>query len=194
MSTTGARRYGSAWRDDGGSAGLTDLEDLLRYGIGVVGHHLGDARAASIAVFLGGYLSLLGLAPARSIGRWHRGRPDRELSRRVRRGNEPLRSFDRAIFRRFAGEVREALRSSSPISYVEKVDAPVLILAGSHDPRCPIGQVNSYVARLEELGKEHEVYRYDAGTAASWSRSRSGRCRSKSTSPAGTACLSPRSL
>ena len=40
---------------------------------------------------------------------------------------------------------------------------PVLIIAGEHDPRCPIRQIENYVVRLRELGKPHEVYRYDAG-------------------------------
>ena len=47
--------------------------------------------------------------------------------------------------------------------YVERVRVPVLIIAGEHDPRCPIRQIENYVARLRELGKPHEVYRYDAG-------------------------------
>ncbi len=43
------------------------------------------------------------------------------------------------------------------------IDAPVLILAGENDARCPIRQIENYIARLEELGKPHEVYRFDAG-------------------------------
>jgi dipeptidyl aminopeptidase/acylaminoacyl peptidase len=39
----------------------------------------------------------------------------------------------------------------------------VLVLAGENDPRCPIRQIENYVARLEQLGLPHEVYRYDAG-------------------------------
>jgi dipeptidyl aminopeptidase/acylaminoacyl peptidase len=39
----------------------------------------------------------------------------------------------------------------------------VLVMAGENDPRCPIRQIDNYLARLRELGKEHEVYRYDAG-------------------------------
>ena len=34
---------------------------------------------------------------------------------------------------------------------------------GENDPRCPAGQVDNYVAELVRLGKEHEVYRFDAG-------------------------------
>jgi dipeptidyl aminopeptidase/acylaminoacyl peptidase len=34
---------------------------------------------------------------------------------------------------------------------------------GENDPRCPIRQIDNYVAGLTRLGKPHEVYRYDAG-------------------------------
>jgi predicted esterase len=39
----------------------------------------------------------------------------------------------------------------------------VLVTAGRNDPRCPIRQIDNYVARLRELGKPAEEYRYDAG-------------------------------
>jgi dipeptidyl aminopeptidase/acylaminoacyl peptidase len=43
------------------------------------------------------------------------------------------------------------------------VSAPVLVVAGANDPRCPIRQIDNYLAELEKQGKEHEVYRFDAG-------------------------------
>ena len=39
----------------------------------------------------------------------------------------------------------------------------MLVVAGANDPRCPIRQIDNYLARLEELGRPHEVYRFDAG-------------------------------
>jgi dipeptidyl aminopeptidase/acylaminoacyl peptidase len=36
-------------------------------------------------------------------------------------------------------------------------------VAGENDPRCPIRQIENYLAALTERGKEHEVYRFDAG-------------------------------
>ena len=44
-----------------------------------------------------------------------------------------------------------------------EVRVPVLILAGENDPRCPIRQIDNYLGRLTDLGKPHEVLRYDAG-------------------------------
>jgi dipeptidyl aminopeptidase/acylaminoacyl peptidase len=46
------------------------------------------------------------------------------------------------------------------------VRVPLLILAGENDPRCPIRQIENYVARLRASGKVYELYRYDAGHGA----------------------------
>jgi len=162
----GSAGYGSAWRDAlEGRPGLTELEDVFAVRDWVVGHHLVNAQRCVIAGgSWGGYLSLLGLGTRPEL--WAAGiaaGPIANYLAAYEEEMEPLRSFDRAIFGGSPDEVRESYVRSSPISYIEKVDAPVLILAGTNDPRCPIGQVESYVARLQELGKEHEVYRYDAG-------------------------------
>ena len=76
---------------------------------------------------------------------------------------EPLQAFDRSLFGGSPSEVPDRYVASSPITYVEKVTAPVFVMAGENDPRCPIRQIDNYLARLKDLGKEHEVYRYDAG-------------------------------
>ncbi|MDA0566794.1 S9 family peptidase [Streptomonospora sp. S1-112] len=80
---------------------------------------------------------------------------------------EALRSFDRALSGGAPDEVPDRYRRSSPITYAAHVRAPVLVLAGENDPRCPIRQVDTYLARPAALGKEHEVYRFDAGHGSS---------------------------
>src|ERR671933_885757 len=76
---------------------------------------------------------------------------------------EGLRAYDRALFGGSPEEVRDLYVRSSPITYAEAVAAPVLVVAGANDPRCPIRQIDNYLERLEQLGKPHEVYRFDAG-------------------------------
>ena len=76
---------------------------------------------------------------------------------------EPLKAFDRALFGVSPEEDAELYRLRSPITYVESVRVPVMILAGENDPRCPIRQINNYIGRLDELGKPHEVMSYEAG-------------------------------
>jgi dipeptidyl aminopeptidase/acylaminoacyl peptidase len=76
---------------------------------------------------------------------------------------EALQAFDRSLFGGSPADVPDRYAASSPITYVDQVTTPVLVMAGENDPRCPIRQIDNYLARLRELGKEHEVYRYDAG-------------------------------
>src|SRR5206468_1690858 len=68
-----------------------------------------------------------------------------------------------ALFGGSPDEIPDEYRRRSPLTYIEDVRVPVLVLAGENDPRCPIRQIDNYLTRLEELGKPHEVYRFDAG-------------------------------
>jgi dipeptidyl aminopeptidase/acylaminoacyl peptidase len=52
------------------------------------------------------------------------------------------------------------LLQRSPISYVSKVETPVLLLHGEADVRCPIGQSEEYFVMLKRLGKEVEFVRF----------------------------------
>jgi dipeptidyl aminopeptidase/acylaminoacyl peptidase len=76
---------------------------------------------------------------------------------------EALRAYDRAPFGGSPEEVHDVYVRSSPLTYVDAVAAPVLVVAGANDPRCPIRQIDNYLAELDRLGKPHEVYRFDAG-------------------------------
>jgi len=76
---------------------------------------------------------------------------------------EGLQAFDRSLFGGSPTEVPEKYTQSSPITYIEQVRAPVLVLAGENDPRCPIRQIENYLDALKALGKPYNVYRYDAG-------------------------------
>ena len=72
-------------------------------------------------------------------------------------------SNDDALFGGSPEAIPQAYIDRSPLTFVENVRVPLIILAGENDPRCPIRQINNYLARLSELGKPHEVVRYDAG-------------------------------
>jgi dipeptidyl aminopeptidase/acylaminoacyl peptidase len=162
----GSSGYGSAWRDAiEGRVGLTELEDIKAVRDWAVSSGLADpARLVLTGGSWGGFLVLLGLGTQPDD--WTVGVaavPMADYLAAYEDEMEALRAFDRSLFGGSPAEVPELYRASSPITYVERVKAPVLILAGANDPRCPIRQIENYLARLAELGKPHDVYRYDAG-------------------------------
>ncbi len=57
-------------------------------------------------------------------------------------------------------DARERFAELSPLSYVEGVTAPTLILHGENDDRCPIGQAEEWFVSLRKLGREVEFVRY----------------------------------
>jgi dipeptidyl aminopeptidase/acylaminoacyl peptidase len=67
---------------------------------------------------------------------------------------------------RFGGtpeEIPEKYAASSPITYAEKVEAPILIIQGRNDTRTPPRSIEMYETRMKSLGKDIEVHWFDAG-------------------------------
>jgi dipeptidyl aminopeptidase/acylaminoacyl peptidase len=77
-----------------------------------------------------------------------------------------LRAWDVAMFGD-PFEQAERYRLGNPITYVERVRAPILLIAGERDSRCPLGQVMAYAVALRALGKPVELHLYPGGHHAS---------------------------
>ncbi|HSL44745.1 MAG TPA: prolyl oligopeptidase family serine peptidase [Anaerolineales bacterium] len=77
--------------------------------------------------------------------------------------SESLRGYQRALFGGAPEEVPEATRKSSPITYAEQVQAPVLVIQGENDTRTPARQLRVYEEKLKSLGKQIEVHWFNAG-------------------------------
>ncbi len=164
----GSTGYGSAWRDAiEGKPGLTELADVAAVHDWAVTSGLADpARCVVNGWSWGGYLTLLALGVQPK--RWAAGVagvPVADYLTAYADEMEQLRSFDRALFGGSPDEVGERYRVASPLTYVEQVRAPLLVLAGENDPRCPIRQVDNYLEALAALADApaYEVLRFDAG-------------------------------
>jgi dipeptidyl aminopeptidase/acylaminoacyl peptidase len=53
--------------------------------------------------------------------------------------------------------------ASSPITYAAQVTAPLLVIQGRNDMRCPPRQMERYAERMQALGKPFEIDWFDAG-------------------------------
>lgn len=162
----GSTGYGSTWRDAlTGRPGLTELEDVGAVYDALVAEGVVDPQRAILSGgSWGGFLTLLGLGTQPE--RWAAGIaevPVADYLAAYEDEMEGLRAYDRALFGGSPEEKHDVYVRSSPITYVDAVAAPVLVVAGANDPRCPIRQIENYLAELDRLGKRHEVYRFDAG-------------------------------
>jgi dipeptidyl aminopeptidase/acylaminoacyl peptidase len=162
----GSTGYGSIWRDAlTGRPGLTECEDIAAVQDWAVATGLADpARCILTGGSWGGYLTLLGLGT--QPHRWAAGVaevPVADYLAAYEDEMDGLRAFDRALFGGSPDEIGDVYRRSSPISYVGAVRAPVMVMAGANDPRCPLRQIENYLSALAERGHDHEVYRFDAG-------------------------------
>ena len=163
----GSTGYGSRWRDAiEGRPGLTELADVAAVQDALVAEGTVDpARCVVDGWSWGGYLALL--AAGTQPQRWAcavAGVPVADYLAAYADEMEQLRSFDRALFGGSPEERPDVYRAASPLTYVEQVRVPVLVLAGENDPRCPIRQIDNYLDALAARGDVHyEVTRFDAG-------------------------------
>lgn len=162
----GSTGYGTRWRDGiEGQVGFAELADIAAVHEHLVAAGTLDAERSVLAgASWGGYLTLLGLGTQPE--RWSLGLADVPVADyRAAYEDETasLQAFDRALFGGTPDEVPEAYAAASPITYVDAVRAPVLVLAGLNDPRCPLRQVENYVTALRERGGTVELLQYGGG-------------------------------
>ncbi|MEQ7010823.1 prolyl oligopeptidase family serine peptidase [Actinopolymorpha sp. B17G11] len=162
----GSSGYGAAWRDALRPApGLVELEDVAAVRDWAVDTGLSDPdRCVITGKSWGGYLTLLALGT--QADRWAAGIADVPIGDLVALYEdemEPVREYDRSLFGGSPEQIPDKWARSNPITYTDRVKAPLLVIASTNDPRCPIRSVDNYLARLAELGTPYEDYRFEAG-------------------------------
>ena len=148
-----------------GNIGFPESEDIVA---GV--DHLVDAGIADPgALFLegwswGGYLTTL--IAGRYPDRWRAGCAGIPVGDYVAAHYESapaLRAWDHATMGGSPMDLPELYRERNPMTYVDDVRAPLLLIAGEHDSRCPLGQVMTYAHALKARGHEVDVHLYPGG-------------------------------
>lgn len=132
-------------------------------------HAIGMGIADPANVFLegwswGGYLATLnaGLHPQR----WRAvvaGIPTGDSVAAHYECAQPIRDWDIARMGGSPMDVPELYRERNPMTYVDRVTAPLLMIAGERDSRCPLGQVMTYAHALRARNHPVEVELYAAG-------------------------------
>lgn len=74
-----------------------------------------------------------------------------------------LRAYDLALYGGSPEELPEMWAERNPMSYVDRVQAPALVIAGEHDPRCPPEGIVPWVEALRARGITVEAHFYPEG-------------------------------
>jgi dipeptidyl aminopeptidase/acylaminoacyl peptidase len=157
----GSIGFGAAWRDALiGNIGWPEVEDIAAGHDDLLRRGIADpARSAIAGWSWGGYLTLLmqGMHPGRFIS-GVAGVPVADYVSAFADESPLLQAYDRALLGGEPADVPELMKERSPIEYVDRVTAPLLITAGENDSRCPLPQILNYVERLKTRNHPHELY------------------------------------
>jgi dipeptidyl aminopeptidase/acylaminoacyl peptidase len=162
----GSTGRGKAFREVlRGNIGFPEGEDV----VAGVEHLVARGVADPSALFLegwswGGYLTTLlaGLHPER----WRAACAGIPVGDYVAAHYEcapALRAWDVATLGGSPMDLPGLYRERNPMTYVDRVRAPMLMIAGEHDSRCPLGQVMVYAHALRARDHEIQVHLYGAG-------------------------------
>ncbi|WP_349636827.1 alpha/beta fold hydrolase [Streptomyces sp. 549] len=162
----GSTGYGPRWRAaSADGVGLTQVADLVAVRADLVRRGLARPDAVGLwGTSWGGYLALLALGT--QPGLWRAGvavKPVADSVEAYRTGTPALRALDEQLHGGTPDEVPGRYARSSPLTYAAAVRAPVLVVAGARDTKCPPGQVRRYLAALRTASVPHEELWLDSG-------------------------------
>lgn len=162
----GSVGYGRRWRDHiVGNIGFPELEDVVAGMDDLVARGIADAERVVIGGWSwGGYITLLALGthPDR-FAAGVAGVPVGDYMGSYDDSAPSLQAYDRSLVGAVVHDVPEFIAERSPITYVDRVRAPVLILLGENDTRCVPDQIYNYARALKDAGGDVELYVYGEG-------------------------------
>jgi dipeptidyl aminopeptidase/acylaminoacyl peptidase len=164
----GSTGYGIAFRERlCGDPCFPETEDIMACLDRLVAEGVADTGDAFFAGWSwGGWLASLneGLHP----DRWRAvfaGVPVGDLVAAHWASMPVIQAIDLVMFGGDPDQVPDLYRERDPMTYVDRAKAPVLVIAGEQDPRCPLEGVTPWVDALRARGVDVQVSIYPAGHA-----------------------------
>lgn len=156
----GSTGYGRAFQEQiNGEPGKWELADMAAARAYLIERRL--ARPDRIMLTggsYGGYLTLMGLTRQPEL--WRAGFalvPCCNFRMMYEDANQRLKGWARMLLGGTPEERPAQYWDCSPIAQVERLRAPVAIIAHRSDTRCPVRQVEEFIAKLQESGAPHEA-------------------------------------
>ncbi len=164
----GSTGFGSPFREKiWGDIGHWEVEDIVAARKWLIEKSVADAGQILLHGWsYGGYLTLLALGKYPDI--WAGGMAGTatvDWAMEFEDLSDPMKGYSVAIFGGTPAEKPEQYAASSPMTYLERVKAPVLIIQGRRDTRTPPRPVEVYEDRMKALSKKIEVHWYEEGHA-----------------------------
>jgi len=162
----GSTGFGRAFREKiWGNPGYWELEDMAAARDWLIKEGIANPDKILLTGWsYGGYLTLLALSKYPEL--WAGGMAGTatvDWAAEYEDLSPALKGYSVALFGGTPQEKLEQYLKSSPITYIENVKAPVLIIQGRNDTRTPARPVETYQARLEALGRPAELHWFDEG-------------------------------
>jgi dipeptidyl aminopeptidase/acylaminoacyl peptidase len=162
----GSTTFGRAFKEQiWGDLGHWEVEDMVAARDWLLQE--GIARPDAILVTgasYGGYLTLMALGKRPEL--WAGGMAlvaPADLTNEFAQGTDWSRGYLTVMLGGTPTEKPEQYKASSPITYAERVRAPLLVIQGRNDLRSPPRQMELYAAKMQALGKPFEIDWFDAG-------------------------------
>jgi len=162
----GSTGYGTRWRDHIiRNIGFPEVEDTVAGLDDLIARGIADPDRAVVGGWSwGGYVTLMamGLYPER----WKAGVagvPVGDYAKSYDGSAPSLQAYDRSLLGGVVHDIPDFVDKVSPITYVDRVTAPVMFLIGENDTRCTPDQAFSYVEAFKRNGGDATVYTYGTG-------------------------------
>ncbi len=148
-----------------GHPGKWEVEDVVAARAWLVRNKYADKnRVALYGWSWGGYITLLALGKYPKL--WSCGIAGSAIADCIMQyEDEPayFKTLDQERFRGTPATARSRYVESSPITYADRVQAPILLLHGKNDARCPARQIISFTETLQALKKKVFIKWFNAG-------------------------------
>ena len=139
-----------------------DLQDILA-GVDWIKQtgHLDPKKIAVMGGSYGGYLSMMAVTKSPEV--WAAGVPIVpfvDWFTEIENEDPALQQYDKATMGDPAKN-QALLQDRSPINFIDNIKAPLLLLAGGNDPRCPKSQTQQVVDAIKKRGGTVDYKVYD---------------------------------
>jgi dipeptidyl aminopeptidase/acylaminoacyl peptidase len=165
----GSTTFGRAFKEKiWGDLGHWEVEDMVAARDWLVREHIADPGAILVTgASYGGYLTLMALG--KRPDQWAGGLAlvaNADLVSEFHEGTDWSQGYLTAMMGGTPDEKPRQYAASSPITYAENVAAPLLVIQGRNDLRCPPRQMENYASVMQGLGKPFQIEWFDAGHGA----------------------------